>query len=70
MSRDVLGEHFTGTLVTDCYCGYEAHTAGAKQKCLAHLARTARDWQKLTIDGSADFRFFIAVMRGPYEWGD
>lgn len=61
VSRDVLGEHFTGTLVTDCYAGYEAHTAGAKQKCLAHLARTARDWQKLTIDGSADFRFFDAI---------
>ena len=61
VSRDVLGEHFTGTLVTDCYAGYEAHTAGAKQKCHAHLARTARDWQKLTNDGSADFAFFEAI---------
>ncbi|GEM_PF-2521181 len=33
VSRDVMGEHFTGTLVADCYAGYEAHTAGAKQKC-------------------------------------
>ena len=61
VSRDVLGEHFTGTLVTDCYAGYEAHTAGAKQKCLFHLARTARDWQKLTTADSADFRFFAAI---------
>ena len=61
VSRDVLGEHFTGTLVTDCYAGYEAHTAGAKQKCQAHLARTARDWQKLTTAGSDDFAFFEAV---------
>ncbi len=61
VSRDVLGEHFTGTLVTDCYAGYEAHTAGAKQKCQSHLARTARDWQKLTNDGSADFAFFEAI---------
>ena len=50
VSRDVLGAHFTGMLVTDCYAGYEAHIAGAKQKCQSHLARTARDWQKLTED--------------------
>lgn len=61
VSRDVLGEHFTGTLVTDCYAGYEAHIAGAKQKCQSHLARTARDWQKLTEAGSADFAFFDAI---------
>ena len=61
VSRDVLGEHFTGTLVTDCYAGYEAHSAGAKQKCQAHLARTARDWQKLTTAGSKDFAFFEAI---------
>jgi transposase len=61
VSRDVLGDDFTGTLVTDCYSGYIAHTAGAKQKCLVHLARTARDWQKLTKAGSRDFAFFDAV---------
>ena len=61
VSRDVMGEHFTGTLVTDCYAGYEAHSAGAKQKCQAHLARTARDWQKLTTAGSKDFAFFEAI---------
>jgi transposase len=61
VSRDVLGDYFTGTLVTDCYSGYIAHTAGAKQKCLVHLARTARDWQKLTKAGSPDFAFFDAV---------
>lgn len=61
VSRDVLGEHFTGTLVTDCYAGYEAHMAGAKQKCLSHLARTAHDWQKLTTAGSNDFAFFEAI---------
>jgi hypothetical protein len=61
VSRDVLGDDFTGTLVTDCYSGYIAHVAGAKQKCLTHLARTARDWQKLTKAGSPDFAFFDAV---------
>jgi transposase len=61
LSRDVLGPDFSGTLVTDCYSGYHAHVAGAKQKCLAHLARTARDWQKLTQPESVDFQFFEDV---------
>jgi hypothetical protein len=61
VSRDVLGDDFLGTLVTDCYSGYIAHSARAKQKCLTHLARTARDWQKLTKVGSPDFAFFEGV---------
>ena len=61
VSRDVLGPHFTGTLVTDCYSGYAAHETDKKQKCLAHLARTARDWQKLTKEGTLDFAFFKDV---------
>ena len=47
--------------LTDCYSGYHAHSAGAKQKCLAHLARTARDWQKLTDPDSIDYVFFEDV---------
>ncbi len=58
VSRDILGDDFVGTLVTDCYAGYFASAAGAKQKCLAHLARRAHDWQKLTEEGSVDFGFF------------
>ena len=58
VSRNILGDDFTGTLVTDCYSGYFAHAAGAKQKCLSHLARRANDWQKLTEEGSLDFVFF------------
>jgi transposase len=58
VSRNVLGNDFTGTLVTDCYSGYHAHQAGAKQKCLAHVARRAHEWQPLTAAGSADFIFF------------
>ena len=58
VSRNLLGDDFTGTLVTDCYVGYADSVAGAKQKCLSHLARTARDWQKLTEADSIDFMFF------------
>jgi transposase len=64
VSRDLLGVDFAGTLVTDCYSAYDAQGAKAKQKCLSHLARTARDWQKLTAADSADHRFFEAVK----EW--
>jgi hypothetical protein len=61
VSRDVLGSDFTGTLVTDCYSGYHAHQAKAKQKCLAHVARRAHEWQALTAPGSADSIFFENV---------
>lgn len=61
VSRNILGDDFGGTLVTDCYSGYFASAAGAKQKCLAHLARKARDWQKLTKTDSLDYLFFEDV---------
>jgi transposase len=64
VSRDLLGVDFAGTLVTDCYSAYDAQGAKAKQKCLAHLARTARDWQKLTAPGAPEYCFFEAVR----EW--
>jgi hypothetical protein len=53
-----------GPLVTDCYAGYEAHPAKAKQKRLARLARTARDWQKVVPPESAAHTFFSDVK----EW--
>ncbi len=61
VSRNVLGSDFTGTLVTDCYSAYHAHEAGAKQTCLAHVARRAHEWQRLTAPGSADHAFFEDV---------
>ncbi len=64
VSRKILGPYFDGTLVTDCYAGYNAQQAQAKQKCLAHLARTARDWQKVVPPESAGSAFFTAVK----EW--
>lgn len=61
VSRDILGNDFTGTLVTDCYSGYFASVAGAKQKCLAHVSRKARDWQKLVSADSSDFTYFADI---------
>lgn len=64
VSRRILGPYFDGTLVTDCYAGYEAQEAKAKQKCLAHLARTARDWLKVVPVDSTAASFFMDVK----EW--
>jgi hypothetical protein len=61
VSRELLGVDFAGTLVTDCYSAYDAQGAKAKQKCLSHLARTARDWQKLAFPDTPDYRFFERV---------
>lgn len=63
VSRGILSEYFVGILITDCYVAYGAQVASAKQKCLAHLARTARDWQKLTVSGSTGYQFFEDVKR-------
>jgi transposase len=63
VSRELLGEDFAGTLVTDCYSAYDAQGAKAKQKCLSHLARTARDWQKLTSPDSPEYRFFERIKK-------
>jgi transposase len=63
VSRELLGVDFAGTLVTDCYSAYDAQGAKAKQKCLSHLARTARDWQKLVPADSPDYRFFKKVRK-------
>jgi len=51
VSRDLLGGGFAGTLVTDCSTVYWRHAARLKQKCLAHVRHTARDWKGLTLDG-------------------
>lgn len=53
VSRRILGDDFGGILVTDCYAAYLRHAAQAKQKCLVHLARSARDWRPLAVAGQA-----------------
>jgi hypothetical protein len=61
VSRAILGDDFDGVLTTDCYAAYERHAAGAKQKCLAHLRRTAKDWRAL-VPGESSSSFFTAVI--------
>lgn len=64
VSRGILGDHFDGVLVTDCYAGYRRHAAGAKQKCLVHLARSAREWKPLAVAAAAPLgvKFFEDVI--------
>jgi len=64
VSRRILGDLFDGVLVTDCYAGYRRHAAGAKQKCLVHLARSAREWKPLAAAAQAPLgiKFFDDVI--------
>ena len=64
ISRQIVGENFDGALVTDCYSGYEKHSTKVKQKCLAHLRRTAKEWLELVPADSRSVDFFGAVV----EW--
>jgi transposase len=63
VSRDLLGDGYEGTLVTDCYSGYEQHVAKHRQKCLAHVRRTALEWTPLAEDDPQAQRFFKRVIR-------
>lgn len=60
VSRDILGNAFVGTLVTDCSTVYARHVAGRKQKCLAHVRRTARDWKAVLPTGRPQAQQFFA----------
>jgi transposase len=62
VSRKILGEKFDGILSTDCYSGYEKHSGKAKQKCLAHLRRTAKDWLELVPPPSQAATFFNDIV--------
>jgi transposase len=64
VSRTVLGADYRGGLITDCYSGYDRHTTPLKQKCLAHVKRTAHDWcQRVPPDARQSRAFFAAVMQ-------
>ncbi|MFN7802904.1 MAG: transposase, partial [Planctomycetaceae bacterium] len=58
-SKYAQANDFAGILVTDCYAGYDAQPARAKQKCLAHLTRTTRDWQQVVPEKSLAWAYFV-----------
>jgi len=62
VSRTILGEDYSGGLITDCYSGYDRHGTRIKQKCLAHLKRAAVEWRTVLPPEAAQSRtFFDAV---------
>jgi hypothetical protein len=62
VSRIILGLDYQGGLVMDCYSGYDRHKTKLKQRCLAHLKRSAKDWCKLIPpEAHASHAFFTAV---------
>ena len=62
VSRAILGEDYSGGLITDCYAGYDRHQTHAKQKCLSRLKRSAEEWRKLLPPEAQPSRaFFDAV---------
>jgi hypothetical protein len=64
ISRFILGKDYPGGLITDCYAGYDRHPTKIKQKCLAHLKRSARDWRNLLpADARHSRAFFDTVVQ-------
>ncbi len=64
VSRAILGEDYQGNLTTDCYAGYDAHKTKSKQKCLAHVKRTAEQWYgRVPEEARASRIFFKSVER-------
>jgi hypothetical protein len=62
VSRTILGEDYSGGLHMDCYAGYDRHKTPIKQRCLAHLKRSAEAWCKLLpANAHASRAFFTAV---------
>jgi transposase len=62
VSRTILGADYRGGLHMDCYSGYDRHKTRIKQRCLAHLKRSAEAWRKLLSKEAGDSRaFFDAV---------
>lgn len=46
VARDVPGESYAGVLGSDCFSAYNTIQAKAKQKCLTHYERAAKDLEK------------------------
>jgi hypothetical protein len=60
---EVLGEHFDGVLVSDCFLAYDP-LGFAKQKCLAHLLRTCSEIEQAKARGAVRFsRRAAALLR-------
>lgn len=59
--RDVLGFTFNGVLGSDCFSAYNTIAAKAKQKCLAHYERAAKELEKFYPNDQATLLFAISL---------
>jgi transposase len=59
---EVLGEDFSGVLVSDCFLAYDP-LPFAKQKCLAHLLRTCSEIEAAKTRGAVRFSRRVAALR-------
>lgn len=65
MVEQLLGEGFSGTLVSDFYAGYAPYV-GVKQKCWAHLLRDVHDLREAHADDAA-VQAWAAGVQDVYE---
>jgi hypothetical protein len=59
--REVLGPVYQGVLSSDCFSAYNTIAAQAKQKCLAHYERAAKELKKFYPNDQATLLFAISL---------
>jgi transposase len=57
--REVLGSAFNGVLGSDCFSAYNTIEAQAKQKCLAHYERAAKELEKFYPNDQAKIKTML-----------
>ena len=65
MLRNVLGESFSGTIVSDFFSAYVKYANGLGQFCLAHLIR---DIKFLTTLPDPAEQAYGSVLLNPFKW--
>lgn len=53
--KSLLGEDFEGILSSDCWSAYGPQSAGAKQKCLAHIERELKALETSSLPANREF---------------
>jgi hypothetical protein len=59
--REVLGPVYQGVLSSDCFSAYNTMEAQAKQKCLTHYERAAKELEKFYPNDQATMLFAISL---------
>ena len=59
--REVLGPVYQGVLSSDCFSAYNTIAAQAKQKCLTHYERAAKELEKFYPNDQAALLFAVSL---------